>query len=79
MNGRLANARAITKQRCCNNFRAEVASDVIFGVDAEKVGMNVRVKFRDFRSNHSRDIRRPHFVTNDVGVYAGHHIRAKRR
>ena len=33
MNGRLANARAMTKQLLCDNFRPEVASDVVSGVD----------------------------------------------
>ena len=49
MNGRLANARAITKQLLCDNFRPEVVSDVISGVDVELVGMNVREEFGDFR------------------------------
>ena len=68
MNGHLANARAITKQLLCDNFRPEVASDVISGMNVEQVGMNVHVKFGDFRSNRFRDIRLPHFVTNDTGV-----------
>ena len=70
MNGRLANARAITKQLLCDNFRPEAASDVISGVGVEQVGMKVRVKFGDSMSNRYRDIRLPHFVTNednDVG------------
>ena len=71
MNGRLANATAITKQLLCKNFRQEVASDVISGVDVEQVGMNTRVKFGDSRSNRSRDIRLPHFVTNDDDNDAG--------
>ena len=66
MNGRLANARAITKQLLCDNFRPEAVSDVISGVDVEQGGMNVHVKFGDSRSNCSRDIRLPHFVTNDA-------------
>ena len=34
-------------------------------MDVEQAGMNARVKFGDSKSNHSRDIRLPHFVTND--------------
>ena len=66
MNGRLANARAITKQLLCDNFQPEVASDVISGVDVEQVGVKVQVTFGDSSSNRSRDIRLPHFVTNDT-------------
>ena len=81
MNGRLANARAITKQLLCDNFRPEAASDVISGVDVEQVGMNVHIKFGESRSNRFRDIRLRQFVTNDDNDDngAGHHIRAKRR
>ena len=71
MNGRLANATAITKQLLCDNVRLEVASDVISGVDVERGGMNVQVKFGDFRSNRSRDIRLPQMPINndnDTGV-----------
>ena len=81
MNGRLANARGITKQLLCGNFRPEIASDVISGVGVQQVGMNVHVKFSDSRSNRSPDIRLPHFVrTTPTPAYAGrgHHIRAKR-
>ena len=68
MNDRLPNARAITKQLLCDNFRPKVASDVISGLGVEQGGMNVHVKFGDFSSNRSRDIvRLPHFVTNDAG------------
>ena len=56
MIGRLAIARAITKQLLSDNFRPEVVNDVISGVDVEEVGMNVRVKFGDSRSNSSGDI-----------------------
>ena len=59
MNGRLANARAITKQFLYNNFRPEVACDIISGGDVEQLGMS------DSRTNHSRYIRLPHFVTNN--------------
>ena len=78
MNGRLANARAITKQILCDNFRPEVGSDVTSGMDVAQGGMNVHLKFGDFRSIRSRDIRLPHFVTK-TPADAGHHIRAKRR
>ena len=60
----------------------EVASDVISGVVVDSTGMKkVRVKFDDSMSNHCRDIRLPHFVTDKriTLVYAGHHIRPKRR
>ena len=77
MNGRLANARAITKQLLCDNFRPKVRSDVTSGVDVEQGGMNVHPNFGDFRSNRSRDIRLPHFVLT-TPAYVGHHIRAKR-
>ena len=79
MNGRLANARAITKQLFCYNVRPEVANDVISGVDVELVGMNVPAKFDDSTPHHSRDIRLPNFVrtttTTTTPAYAGHHIR----
>ena len=52
----------LTKQLLCDNFRPEVASDVISGVDVELAGMNVPVKFGDSMSNRSRDIRVLHFV-----------------
>ena len=48
MNGRLANARAITKQLLCDNFRPEIAMDVTSGVDVEHGGMNVHLEFGDF-------------------------------
>ena len=51
MNDRLANARAITKQLVCDNFRQEVPSDIMSGVDVEQVGMNIHVIFGDSRSN----------------------------
>ena len=73
MNGRLANARAITKQLLFDNCQPESASDVISGADVEQVGMNVLIKFGDFRSNRSRDIRLPHFVTNDTGAHHSSH------
>ena len=50
----------------------EATSDVISGAIGGQVGMDVRVKFSDSSSNGSRDIRLPHFMTNDD--HAGHHI-----
>ena len=49
--------------RC--SFRSEVVSDVISSVVLNPTGVKVRVKFGDSWSNRSRDIRLPHFVTND--------------
>ena len=35
------------------------------GVVVDLTGLKVPIKFGDSRSNRSRDIRLPHFVTND--------------
>ena len=40
----------------------EAADDVISGVAFKYVGMDVRVKFCDYRLNRSRDIRAAHFA-----------------
>ena len=48
-----------------DNFRPEAATDVISGAFVDPIGMKVRVKFDDSRSNHSSDIRLPHLVTTD--------------
>ena len=48
-----------------DNFRAEGCSDVIPSVFVDPTGVKVPVKFGDSRTNHSRDIRLPRFVTND--------------
>ena len=49
-----------------NNFRTEVGSDVISGeVVVDPTGLKVRVKFGVSWSDRSRDIRLPHFVTNN--------------
>ena len=40
-------------------------SDVMSSVVVDPNGVKVRVKFGDSRSNRSRNIRLPHFVTND--------------
>ena len=42
-----------------------VYSDVISSVVTDPTGVTVGEKFGYFRSSHSRDIRLPHFVTND--------------
>ena len=47
------------------NFVPEVVSDVIFGVAVDYVGMDVRVKFADTRSNGSGYIRGADFVSNE--------------
>ena len=48
-----------------NNFRPEVDSDIISGVVVDPTGVKVRRQCGDSRSNRLRDIRLPHFVTND--------------
>ena len=48
-----------------DNFRSEVYSDVVSGMAIDPTDMKALVKFGDSRSNRSRDIRLPHFVTND--------------
>ena len=40
-------------KRCTTQIRLEVACDVISGVAVDYVGMDVRGKFGDPRSNHS--------------------------
>ena len=47
------------------NFRLEVYSGVISGVFVDRTGRKVPVKLGDSRSKRPRDIRLPHFVTND--------------
>ena len=46
-----------------DNCQPEVVSDVISGTVKDPTGVKV-VKFGDSRSNRSRDLRLPHFVTN---------------
>ena len=61
-----------------DNFRLEVAGDVIAAANVGQVGTDGPVKFGDSRADGSRDIRLPHFVTNgDAGVRCSSH--AKRR
>ena len=45
-------------------FRTLISS-VISTVVVDWMGVKVPVKYGDSRSNHSRDMRLPHFVTND--------------
>ena len=45
--------------------RLEAVSDVISGVNVEQVSMDIHVKRGDSRSNRSRYIRLPHFVTDE--------------
>ena len=46
-----------------DNFRPEVHNDVMSGTDP--IGVKVRVNIGVSRSNRSRDLRLPLFVTND--------------
>ena len=48
-----------------DNFRLKVASDDVCGLVIELIGMKDLVKFGDSRSNGSRVIQLPHFVTNE--------------
>ena len=48
-----------------DNCQPELVSDVISGAVVDPTGVKIRVKFGDSRSNRSRDIRLPDFVTND--------------
>ena len=47
------------------SFRPEVVGDVISGAAVDPTGEKVRLKSGDSRSNRSRNVRLPHFVTND--------------
>ena len=44
--------------------RPDATSDVVSGVAYRPIGVMVHAKFNDSRSNRSRDIRLPQFVTN---------------
>ena len=48
-----------------DNFRPEVVRYVISGVIVYPTSMDVPIKLDDSNSKHSRDIRLPHFVTDD--------------
>ena len=58
-------------------FRTPITSDrkqnidVISSAVIHPNGVKVLVKFGDYTSNLSRDIRLPHFVTNDDNDHAG--------
>ena len=67
MNSSLANARVIIKLDFTDDFRPEVASNVISGVAGyiTWIGVDVRVEFGDSGSNLSRDTRADHFVTDE--------------
>ena len=54
-----------------DNFRLQVDSDVVSGVVVDPTGVKIPVKFGDSRSNRSRNIRLPHFATNDNDDDAG--------
>ena len=60
-----------------DNFQPEVRSNGISGAVVDPAGVKAHVKFGDSRSNRSRDIRLPYFITNDNDDDAG--VRAKRR
>ena len=64
-----------------DNFRLEVASAVISSMDVKQVSVDVRGKCGESRLRRSRDIRLPHFVTDEriTPAYADHRIRPKRR
>ena len=67
-----------------DNVRPGAASDVIFCVDIDQIGVGVCVKRGEYISNRSGDIRLPHFVTDErrtnerTTVDAGHDLRKKR-
>ena len=48
-----------------DNFRPEVASDIISCVVVDRTGADVYLKLAGFRSNCSCHIRAAHFVTNE--------------
>ena len=56
-----------------DNFRSEVHSDVISGVFVDPTGVKAHLKFDDFRSNRSRDIRSG--GGSDVQLGVGQYIR----
>ena len=49
-----------------DDCQSEVASDVISGVVVDLSSMDVHVKFGGSRSDHSRDIWLPQFVTEEL-------------
>ena len=48
------------------NFQPKIDNDVIFGLAVDYVGMDVLVKFGDFRSNGSWDIWAADFMLNEL-------------
>ena len=56
------------------SFRPEVLNDVMSRAVVDPTGVKVLVKFGASRSNRSRGIRLPHFVTNDNDDDAGRRI-----
>ena len=48
-----------------DNFRREAYGDVISGLFVASTGVKVPEKFGDYMSNSARNIRLPHFVTNN--------------
>ena len=48
-----------------NNFRPEVDNDAVSGMAVDNVGMDVCVKYGDYKSNGFRDIRGADFVSNE--------------
>ena len=48
-----------------DNWQPTVANDIISGVVVQDVGLDVVTKLGDSRLNRSRDIRLPHFLTNE--------------
>ena len=59
-------------------FRPEVDNDVISSVTVDYVGLDVRVKFGDSRSNGSRNIRGADFASSELtNMIEAYLIRAK--
>ena len=54
-----------------DKYRSKAYGDVISGVVVDSTGETVPVKLDDSRSNRSRDILLPHYVTNDDDNDAG--------
>ena len=48
-----------------DNCQPEVASDAIPGPAIRQLGVDAQAKFGDSRLNSSRDMRLPHFVTDE--------------
>ena len=65
-----------------DDFRPKVDSDTMSGAFVEQTGVAVRIRGDESRSNCSRDIRLPLFVSSErrrrTPAYAGHRKRPKR-